>query len=308
MENRTGRRRALTAVSVLLASVLALAGCRKEEPPKVVPMAVLASEPLRTLMEEEAAQYNSLYPGAPVVVHAVETREAVVHLLNDSVHAIAVDRPLNEEERAVAEQAGMHLTENAFAGDGLAVIVHSSNPLMEITVESVRKIVTGSAENWKAVPESRWAGLIDLVLPGRNAGTSELLQSTILKPSSAIRPTTVVRDQAAALAHVATHPNALTFVSVLMLSRLPDRTRLVGVGAGNGRDSIGYVRPSQMDLYQSLYPLHYLLYLYTSESKAAVGTGFSTFVVATLTGQKVVQNAGLAPVKIPNRVIQLNPE
>ena len=64
MENRTGRRRALTAVSVLLASVLALAGCRKEEPPKVVPMAVLASEPLRTLMEEEAAQYNSLYPGA----------------------------------------------------------------------------------------------------------------------------------------------------------------------------------------------------------------------------------------------------
>jgi hypothetical protein len=49
------------------------------------------------------------------------------------------------------------------------------------------------------------------------------------------------------------------------------------------------------------------VYLYNAERKAGVGVGFTSFVTTTV-GQKIVQNAGLAPASIPNRIIQLNAE
>lgn len=259
-------------------------------------------------MREEAAQFMSLYPDVRVEVRGAETREAIVNMLNDSVHAICTDRPLNDEERAVARQAGMRLTENRFAEDALAVVVNAENPVRELSVVSIRRIVAREISEWSGVPEARWQGPIDLVLTGRNSGPPELLQRTFLSLPKPPEITARVATQRDALDYVGTHPGAITFVSMSQLAGAPKNVRVLAVESADTSQGQTFVLPTQMNVYQSLYRFHYSLYLITAESKAAVGTGFSTFVVVTVPGQKAVQNAGLVPVNIPNRVIQLNPE
>jgi ABC-type molybdate transport system substrate-binding protein len=65
--------------------------------------------------------------------------------------------------------------------------------------------------------------------------------------------------------------------------------------------------PRQQEIHESLYPFHYSLYLYNTEAKAAVGLGFSAFVLSNV-GQKIFQRSGLVPVSIPYRTIQLQAE
>ncbi len=304
---RRERRRA--GIAALLLVLAILPGCRRQEATATSgATTILVSHPLDSLVREEAAQYVSLYPQVQLSVTSLETREAIVELLNGGTSVIAIDRPLNDEERDVAAQAQLNLTVNAFAHDGLAVIVHRDNPVRQLTVASVRRIVTREATAWMAIPESHWDRAIDLTLSGVNSGPPELLQRTFFHLPRTPEPTSRVGTQEQALAYVAAHPGAVTFVSMTHLDRLTRDLRIVPVESTDSTEARTFVLPSQMNVYQSLYPFHYSLYLVIAESKAAVGAGFSTFVIKTVEGQKLVQKAGLVPVNIPNRVIQLNPE
>ncbi len=297
-------------IAAVLGAIVLAGGCRpkKEETPTAGSTVVLASQPLASLLQGEAAEYMSLYPETRLEVRAVETREAIVEMLNGGVHAIGIDRPLNPEERTVAADAGMNIVENSFATDALAIIVHADNPARRLSVESVRRIVTHSAVAWIAIPESKWDRSIDLVLTGLNSGPPELLQRSFFHLPRSPEVSARVASQHDAIEYVRAHPSAVTFVSMMNLSGLPSDVRVLPVESTDSAAVGSYVLPTQMNVYQSLYPFHYSLYLVLAESKAAVGAGFSTYVIKTVTGQKAVQNAGLVPVKIPNRVIQLNPE
>jgi phosphate transport system substrate-binding protein len=295
-------------VFLLLACMLLVQGCAKQEPPPVVPPTLLlVSEPLERLMQEEAAQYVSIYPAQPMNVRAIDTREAIVHMLNDSVRNIAIDRPLNDEERSIAQQADLRIVENVFAKDALAIVVNVANPINEISVASARALVAGTP-TWNTIPESKWDRPVDLVLTGRNSGAYELVQSTFFSLKNPVNVTTLAGSQKEALQRVADVPSAVTFVSSLLLKNLPSGTKALAVEAKEVQEGKRFVKPSQYDLYHTLYPFQYSLYLYTSESKTIIGSGFSTFVIVTIAGQKIVQNAGILPVNIPSRVIQLNSE
>ncbi len=294
---------------VLALAAVFIIGCRKtEEPaPPPPPATLMVTEHLAPLLQEEAEQFTSLYPDSPVRVFAVETREAIVHLLNDSVANIAIDRPLNDEERRIAEGAGKRIVENAFAKDALAVVVNAQNPASEISVESLRAIVEG-APSWNRIPESRWDRPVDLVLTGRNSGIAELIATKFFPGKKPLAMTTQASTQAEALAYVAATPHAITLASMYAARTLPAGTKILAVPAKEVVDGERVIKPTQTNLYRSLYPFEYSLYLYTAESKTPVGSGFGTFVIVTTLGQKIIQNAGLLPVNIPSRTIQLNAE
>jgi phosphate transport system substrate-binding protein len=300
----------MKAVFPLVCWLLFIAlGCahKKENTATSGKIIVMVSEAYAPLLQTTTTEFSSLYPDAQFEVRPVSTREAIVHLLNDSVHTICIDRQLNEEERQIANQAGMKIVENHIADDAVALVVNELNPLASIKSEFVKHIINGTISQWEQVPGSKQSGAIDVVLTGRNSGLYELLQKNIFSDVKQLNVNAAFPTQHDVLAYVAQHPLAVGFVSSSMVLDHPRAVKLLSVVLAAEDGSKKNVLPGPSEIYHALYPFKYSLYLYTAEAKAATGTGLTAFVLS-YSGQRIIQKTGLVPVKIPTRTIQLTAE
>ena len=66
-----------------------------------------------------------------------------------------------------AEELEAGLSGNILAYDGIAIIVHPENPVVDLSVETIAKIYTGEITNWSEVGGND----ADIVLIGREAGS-----------------------------------------------------------------------------------------------------------------------------------------
>jgi phosphate transport system substrate-binding protein len=299
------KRALLTMLFILVAVVC---GCKKQtETGTLDHRVLLTADPYLPLMQQEVEQYISLYTQVKIEVRGASTRGAIVSLLNDSVNTIVVDRQFNEEERQVAQQASLRIVESKIAEDGVAIIVHKQNPIPNITTESVYRIVTKTATEWTQIADSHLSGSIDFVLTGRNSGMQELLQKTIFTISKPLEPTTVMNSQREVIQYVSEHPHSIGCVAASLLTDESANVKMLPVLTKSPDGSEKECLPKQLEIHESLYPFHYSLYLYNAETKATFGLGFSALVLSSV-GQKIFQRAGLVPVSIPYRTIQLHAE
>jgi phosphate transport system substrate-binding protein len=295
-------------LSILFILIIGIFGCKKRvETATSGHRLVLTADPYLPLMQQEVDQFMSLYPEVKVEVRGASTREAIVHLLNDSVRSIVIDRPFNEEERQVAEQASIRIVENKIAEDGIAIIVHKQNAISNITVESIRSIITSAAKDWSQIKGARGSGAIDLVLTGRNSGMYELLQKKVFSSPKPLEPTAMMNNQRDVIQYVSTHPQSVGCVASSLVTDKVENIKVLPIIAKSPEGGEKEYLPGQQEIHDSLYPFHYSLYLYNAEAKAAVGVGFSALVLSNV-GQKIIQKAGLVPVAIPYRTIQLHAE
>jgi phosphate transport system substrate-binding protein len=235
------------------------------------------------------------------------TREAIVALLNDSVRCICVDRQLNTEEKKVVQQAGINLATIRIGRGALVLIVNDKIPLKTIDLGTVKSILNKSITTWNDVLGSHESGRLELILLGKNSGVNELLQRGFFDLPNEIVSTKTASNEREIVQYVAENPQALGIVSFAAVVDHPTGVHKLAVQSADSAAEGQYIEPSQSNIYEMLYPLNYSLYLYVSESKLGVGSGFSTFVM-TLTGQQIIQDYGLAPEIVPSRIIQLKSE
>jgi len=295
-------------LSIVLILLIGIGGCKKkDETATSGHRLLLTADPYVPLMQQEVEQFMSIYPEVKMEVRSASTREAVVLLLNDSVHSIVIDRQFNEEEQQVIRQAGIRIVENKIAEDGVAIIVHEQNPISSIRTESVRSIITNTVKNWSQIADVHWFGDIDFVLTSKNSGMYELHQKRIFLVSKPLEPTTIMSNQSEVIKYVSTHPRSVGCVAASLANVEIKQIKVIPVLA-KSREGIEkeYV-PRQQEIYNTLYPFHYSLYLYNAEAKTSVGVGFGALVLSNV-GQKIIQRAGLVPASIPYRTIQLHAE
>ena len=277
----------------------------------------IVAESHAALMQLEANEFHRLYEKAQVTLLPATTREAVVHLLNDSVRVIIIDRPLNAEEQTVVKNNNLGVHETKIAIDALALVVHQQNPIVNLTPATLKKIVCREIKNWSAVPEGKWSGAIEFVFTGRNSGAYELLVQKFLNESDEVVPAVAVKTQKEVLDYVAGHPRSLGVVSFACFyaatkpQGIPDSTSVLRTLAVERQDSTGareFVKLHPANVYRSFYPFSYGIYIYTTSSPtrdAGPEVGFATFV-ASFPGQKIIQDAGLVPATMPIRLVQIN--
>jgi phosphate transport system substrate-binding protein len=303
-----------TRLSLLL--VVILVGCGKQPGSDIRSgdLHVLVTNAYLPLIQQEADEYHRIYTGAVVKVAGMSTRDAIVQMINDSAVCIVVDRPLNAEEHAAVQEAEMRVVETEIASDGLAILIHSSNRARLLSLDTFEGIVTGKVTDWRAIPDSKLNGPLEVCLTGRNSGLYELLTRRFFKPSKEIVPSFVAPTQSDVIAYVALHPAAIGVVSFAAWedttqakSRwFKNDVRLLALQPGEGKAGEA-VKLTQNNIYDRTYPLIYSIYVYTSEKSPGVAQGFSTFV-ASMPGQKIFWDAGLVPKTVPYRVIQLTQE
>jgi phosphate transport system substrate-binding protein len=281
-------------------------GCQepKTETPTSGKLTVLVSDSHVNLLKKEAEEFNRIYPDANVTVLPTSSREAIVHLLNDSVRCVCVDRPLNREERMVSRQAEMEIDEIMIATDAFGIIVHPKNPLKNIDTATVRDILERPLMDWKNVPSSKMEGNIELAITERNSGAYELLVTHFFNLRSEVKPRAVFPHQSDVVKYVSQHPRAMGFVSAAVLADSIARVKLLFVQSRDTSVTGPYSPIHQATIHLGVYPLIFPLYIISNAPGASLATGFSAYV-ASAQGQRIFLNNGIVPVTVPVRLIYL---
>ncbi len=299
---------------VILLLAVGLSSCQKsktvEDTVESGTLAIAVSESHAPLMRAQAEMFMRLYTKAHITILPMQTRQAAVTLLNDSLPCAVLDRPFNAEEDSVAAQSKFRIDSVVIAKDAIAVVVNLFNDLERITPDGLRAILEGRIADWSRIPGAGLSGRIQTVSTGINSGAYELLRRRFSLIPEGFAPVVRAADQNEVIRIVADRLGGLGFVSLACLkdtSALRVEKQKIRALDMIGADSSGapvVQKLHQANVFIGKYPLHYPVVMYVCGAKSRLALGFSGFVASTQ-GQQLFLNRGLVPATTPVRLVQL---
>jgi len=131
-------------------------------------------------------------------------------------------RPLRESE--------LYLWHEEIAKDGLAIIVHPSNPLENLTLDQIRGIYTYQITNWSEVGGTD--NKIHVITREEGSGTRGAFEELVLLPGMRITPRAIVQDSNGSVRQlVLGDPNSIGFISLGLVNNDVKAVQIDGVAA-----------------------------------------------------------------------------
>lgn len=292
--------------AVILILGFALLGCNHEPGSTSLTTGALnveVDESVYKAMENEAAEFQSLYPDSKLVIRKAEAREAVSDFGLDSVGVIAIARELTKDERDAITGAKIPLDEYKVALSAVAVIVNPSNPMKQVRMTQLDSIFTGQV--------TRWPGgkLIEAYVGNPNSSVNQSFRTTVLGGKDFGRTVEYVDSSAQRVVRVANTPGAIGIVAVDYLHGMEGSVNVLAVGGPTYRPDTTsapgqYYQPWQAYMFLGYYPINTPVYMYSRVVDPDISLGFISFVCSG-PGQKIIQNNGLVPVTMPVRLVSL---
>lgn len=189
---------------------------------------ISGSTSVQPLAQDLADIFNESEPGVNIEIQGGGSSQGIKDV-TDGVSDIGdSSRELKEEEKG-------GITEHIIAYDGIAVVVHPSNPVTNLTSEQVQKIFNGEIKNWKDVggPDKE----ILVVTREEGSGTRSAFEELMKlqekqgdKTLSHIRSDALVGDGNGAIkANIASKDNAIGYLSLGFVDDTVKKTSLNGV-------------------------------------------------------------------------------
>ncbi|MBI1783870.1 phosphate ABC transporter substrate-binding protein [Candidatus Sumerlaeota bacterium] len=265
------------------------AGGEKELTGKIT---IKGSDTMVHLVTAWSEAYMDLHPGVAVNVTGGGSGTGISAIINGTTDICAASREMKAEEKAQVEQKGGKAVETVVARDGLALIVHPSNPVTVLTHEQLKKIYTGAAANWKDVGGAD-AKILALSRES-SSGTYVFFQEHILSkqdyaPSVRLEPATAAIVQAAT-----DDKTAIGYVGLGYASKAKGKVKILQIKA---KDDSEPITPSEETVKSGKYTVARPLFLYVNEAKTSpVIKSFIDFCLSDA-GQKIVTEEDYVTVK-----------
>lgn len=112
---------------------------------------VKGSDTMVNLGQAWAEEYMERNPTDFVAVTGGGSGTGLSSLISGTCDIAMSSRNIKEKEIALAQKKGINPNEIKVALDGLAVVVHPSNPVGKLTMDQLAGIFTGRISNWKAL-------------------------------------------------------------------------------------------------------------------------------------------------------------
>ncbi|MFN7519503.1 MAG: substrate-binding domain-containing protein [Lysobacteraceae bacterium] len=245
---------------------------------------------LRTESRSAADETRLLFAGtdAPVVdVFAHGTSTGFAALRDGQCDIWMASRPVREDEIAAAASRGRLYErgqEHVVALDGLAVIVHPSNPIGALTVAQVRDLFAGRVRDWSRLGGR--PGAVVLHARDDRSGTYDTFRSLVMGDAGLAPGTTRYESTEQLAAAVAADPNAIGVVG------------LAGIGGARAvalsDEDTRALPPTSLAVATEDYLLSRRLLFYTAQRPSADAQAFVEFAVGA-GGQDVVRRLGFVP-------------
>lgn len=165
---------------------------------------VTGSSTIAPLLSDIARRYEVLNPGLEVDVQTGGSSRGIADVRKDTADIGMVSRDLTTEET--------DLTGYVLARDGIALIVHASNPVRSLTDDDVLAIFTRRKTRW-----SDFGGPdrpITLLNKAEGRSTLDVFLAYLRLNVRDIKPDVVIGDNEQAVKVLAGNPNAIGYVSI----------------------------------------------------------------------------------------------
>ena len=268
---------------------------------------IAVDESLRPLLEAEVSTFEALYSRADLEVLYHAEADAIDALLSDSVRLAVVTRRFTKEEKEYFKKITITPTELDVAISAVALIVHRDNPDTLINMDQIKALLQGKINTWSEIGGKNKAG-IEIVFDNPNSGLIRHLKDSVANVEKLPSNTFAVENNEAVIDHVSENPNALGLIGLEWISDKEDSTsnsflRRVRVMSVAGDST--HFKPYQAYLALKYYPLSRRITILSREARSGLGNGFMAFV-ASERGQRIVLKAGLVPVTMPLRVVEID--
>jgi len=167
-------------------------------------LVITGASTVAPLALEIAKRFESLHPDVRIEVQTGGSARGVADARQGLSDIGMVSRPLEPDEK--------DLLARPIAYDGIAVILHKSNPVKSLTDKQVVAIYTGQIKNWKDVGGKD--APITVVNKAEGRSTLDLFAHFYKLKHSAIKAHIIIGDNEQGIKTVAGNPNSIGYVSI----------------------------------------------------------------------------------------------
>ncbi len=230
-----------------------------------------------------AEYYMSQHPGVDITVSESGSGNGAKSLINGVCDVADMSRFMKEGEFKAAVENGVLPVAHVVAMDGIAIIVHPTNPVQEMSVEQVRDIYMGRITNWSELggPNRK----IVMVSRDTNSGTYETFEGLVMAKEKIAAGAEYVGSNGAIRQRVQTTPAAVGYVG---LGFVDETVKALTVGG---------VYPDRATVASGRYPVARPLFMFT-DGYPKLGGHVHAFVTLYLTeqGEEIIEAVGFIPV------------
>jgi phosphate transport system substrate-binding protein len=281
--------------TILLAvALLAAVACGKTErtstgtatSPSSRPLTIKGSDTMVILGQRLSEEYMKKNPGQRVQVNGGGSGTGIAALINGTVDLAQSSRPMKADEKSSAEKArGAQIVETPVALDSLAVFVHESNPVKELTIEQLAGIYTAKIKNWSEVGGAD----APIILYGRenSSGTYDYFREHVLNKTDFANIVQTLQGTAAIVNAIGRDVNGIGYGGIAY-----DRgVRAVALKKDAATPA---VVPSEATVADGTYPLSRKLFFYSLSNAPERVTKFVQWSL-TPEAQTLIKNVGYFP-------------
>jgi len=162
------------------------------------------SSTVAPLALEIAKRFEKTHPGIRVDVQTGGSSRGVADARQGLAHIGMVSRALHTDEG--------DLSGHTIARDGVAILVHKSNPIASLSKEQILSIYTGKVTDWKQLGAK--AGRITVVHKAAGRSTSELFNEYLGIKNTDVKAHIIIGDNEQGIKTIVGNPQAIGYVSI----------------------------------------------------------------------------------------------
>lgn len=247
---------------------------------------IKGSDTVLPIAQQTAERFMTLNPNARVTVTGGGSGVGISALLDETTDIAMASRGIKFSEKMKAKAAGEELEEIPVAYDALAVVVHPSNPVKQLTRRQLEDIFRGKITNWKQVGgDDR-----KIVVYSRetSSGTYEFFKESVLKKKNYMSSSLSMPATGAIIQSVSQTRGAIGYVGLAYVS---PRIKTLAVSY----DDKHFAAPTLENAINKTYPIVRPLYYYYNKKSAGLVDPLLQFVLSPA-GQEIIKKSGYIPI------------
>ena len=247
---------------------------------------IQGSDTMVNMAQALAEEFMGVNPDVVLSIKGGGSGTGIAAMINGEIDIATASRGMKDEEIAQARENNVDPVEHAVAVDCVAVVVHASNPVTELTLAQLGAIYRGEITNWSEVggPD------LDIVLVSRDSasGTFEFFKEEVVavedENAEFAKEAMLLPSTQAIVNEVTQNEAAIGYVG---LGYLTEATKVLAID--------GVVASVETAMDQS-YPLARYLYMYTNGQPTGVIQAFLDWVLSE-DGSAIITDQGFVSVQ-----------
>jgi phosphate transport system substrate-binding protein len=248
---------------------------------------VKGSDTMVRLCQRLAEEYMKTHKQTVIQVSGGGSSSGIAALINGSTRICASSRLLSDTETRVATVKGINVHQIVVALDGIAIYLHKSNPIADVTLAQLRDIYTDRITNWKELggPDQ------PIIIYGRenNSGTYTYFQQQILGGEDFADRCEPLPGTASVVHAVANDVNGIGYGGIAWATTI----KYAGIKVN---DSAQAALPNPVSISEGAYPISRELYFFLNGEPRGETKEFIDWVLSP-TGGNIVVESGFLPVR-----------